>query len=1492
MSTIDERVVAMKFDNAQFARGVSDTTKSLDGLKKSLQLEGGTKGLDGVDAAAKRLSFQGIADGISNISSKFSALSIVGITALTNIANKAVDAGINLAKSITTEPIMDGFNEYELKMGSIQTILANTAQHGTDLKQVTGALEELNHYADKTIYNFGDMTRNIGMFTNAGIKLEDATAMIKGFSNEAAASGTNAAQASGAAYQLSQAMSKGKVTLEDWRSLTNASMGSKNMQNGLIDIAKAMGAFNGTGTDAIAVAKDFNGSLEKGWLKADVMTNYLKIQAGELSAEQMKTLGLTDEQIDRFTKQQVMAEEAATKVRTWTQLIGTLKESVGSSWATTFELLLGDFDSATVMFTNVNNTLGDMIGAAGDARNKLIKEWQDLGGRDIGIYGIALGFAAIMNIIKPIGDAFREIFPPITAQRLVEYTQKFRDFMASLVLGQDEMLNLKRTFRGVFSVFDLGFTIIGKLLGVVGRLFGSFQGGRGNILSFTGDIGDWLVKVTQAIKSGEGFNKFFDKLGKAAEYPAKIIRKIVDLIRDMVQGFRNAVDGVDEGIAKMGERFNFFEKLGAGAAGAWGGFIDWLRSIGGAFKPLGDFFRNIGSQIGGALKNMDFDQVLDIINVGLIGGLVLMFRKFFFGGGLIDQIKELFGGDGPGIIESIKEVFGGLTDTLSAMQAQLKAGTLVAIAIAVGILTASAVALSTIDSGKLTVALSAMGVMFAQLLTGMAVFDKISGLANPADMAGLAVALVLIAVALRILASSVEKLGKLDWKTLVKGLGAVVVLLGALAVTSRIMSKYAVNLIPTAIGLVILAGAIKILETSVKTFAEMDMKKLAKGLIGVGALLGALTLWTKFAQVSPGAIGQATAIVILAAAIKIMASAVEDFGSMDVKTLVKGFLALDILMAQIVLFIKWTQGAVGMVAAATGVVILAAAMKIMADVIMDLGAKDMKTLAKGLLTMGIALVGIAAAMNMMPPNMIVNAVALVAVAAALKIIASALKDMSGMSWEEIAKGLVLLAGSLLVITLAMAGMTGALPGAAALLVVAFALSVIAPVLLAFGEMSWEAIGKGLTMLAASLLIIGLGAALLTPAIPVLIGLGVAIGLIGVGVMLAGAGLFLFAAGLTAAAAAGAAGSIVLIGFIQGLLGLLPYAFEQFGKGVVAFAKVIGENGPTFVQAMVTLLDSILTAINTMAPKIVATLFNLIMLLLQTLVDNIPKFVDAGMKILIGFLDGIANNIGQVVTSATNVIVNFIDGIANNLDRIINSGMNLVVKFVDGVAKGIENNSQAMRDAGGRLAMAIADGMTGGLASKIKDVVGSAMEMGRRAISGAKQAIDSNSPSKEFHKLGVYSGEGFVGGIEQETPKVGIASATMAKTALSTLGDTLNKASVMGLFSDLNMQPVIRPVMDLSSVKRGAAQIGGMIPNGPALTIDDTYAKASSLVERENIARQQQIEQSNAATQQNNQPGETIVKFEQNNYSPKALSPSEIYRNTNNQLSAAKGVLIK
>ena len=104
MSTIDNRVVNMQFNNAEFQQRVAATLKSLDTLNKSLKLEGAAKGLEGLSAASKNVNLSHVEAGVQGIADKFKAMSIIGITALTTIAHKAIEVGTQLTKSFTIDP--------------------------------------------------------------------------------------------------------------------------------------------------------------------------------------------------------------------------------------------------------------------------------------------------------------------------------------------------------------------------------------------------------------------------------------------------------------------------------------------------------------------------------------------------------------------------------------------------------------------------------------------------------------------------------------------------------------------------------------------------------------------------------------------------------------------------------------------------------------------------------------------------------------------------------------------------------------------------------------------------------------------------------------------------------------------------------------------------------------------------------------------------------------------------------------------------------------------------------------------------------------------------------------------------------------------------------------------------------------------------------------------------------------------------------------------
>lgn len=407
---VDERIVSMQFDNRHFEKNVHTSMSTLDKLKQKLNLSGAAKGLDNLNASARKVDMSSLGNGVEAVRSKFSALEVMGVTALANITNSAVNAGKRIVAALTIDPVKTGLQEYETQINATQTILANTSHQGTTLEDVNKALDELNKYADLTIYNFTEMTKNIGTFTAAGLDLDTSVKGIQGIANLAAVSGSTSEQASRAMYQLSQALAAGKVNLQDWNSVVNAGMGGKIFQDALARTAKDFG--NSVAFDAIEAGETFRNLLNPkdygDWLTSDVLSatlsKFTKTGAVEYLAElynisgdsikELQELGdTTGYNTDEFNKLALSlangnqetakyitdtlsmadtATNAATEVKTLSQLWDTLKETAQSGWTQTWELIIGDFDQAKKLFSGLYSFFSGIIEKSSDFRNKLI----------------------------------------------------------------------------------------------------------------------------------------------------------------------------------------------------------------------------------------------------------------------------------------------------------------------------------------------------------------------------------------------------------------------------------------------------------------------------------------------------------------------------------------------------------------------------------------------------------------------------------------------------------------------------------------------------------------------------------------------------------------------------------------------------------------------------------------------------------------------------------------------------------------------------------------------------------------------------------------------------------------------------------------------------------------------------------------------------------------------------------------------------------------
>jgi len=608
MATIDERVVSLKLNNKQFLSAIKESADGMDKLKGALGKVGDSaNGLKRIGEIARNTTLGDLASSALDAASNMSVMQGVGIAALGGIASYAVQAGQSLMQSFV-QPIIDGFHEYETQINAVQTILANTSQNGTTLDQVNAALEELNTYADKTIYNFTEMTNAIGTFTVAGISLEESTAAVKGFSNVAALSGANAQAAAGAMFQLAQAMSAGTVKLQDWMSLEKQGIGGKQFQEALIETARV----HGQAVDA-AIEKNgsFRLSLQEGWLTAEVMTQTLTALTNDLSEAQLIEMGYSEEQAAKMKDLAQRAFDSATQIRTFTQMIGTWGEVLGSGWAKTWQIILGDFGQAQTLFTGMGNWVGGLIDEMSMARNSFLETWAALGGRTELLRGLKNIFDAIVKVLGQIGSAFRGVFATGSAEGLYRITKAFADFTEKLIITNNFADKLEWTFTGLFSVFHILWTIVAEVgqviftvaAHIVGALFPAFTGINSGIFQITKVIGKAIYYFDQWFSSLDLGGKLLKLLLPPIDLLGKVISWVVEKIHDffMWLDIGGRVMAAGDAFKNLSDKVNLvkeaFQNSTLGKQ-----FIQAMESVHSGIEKVKNKFHELGQTIGGKVK--------------------------------------------------------------------------------------------------------------------------------------------------------------------------------------------------------------------------------------------------------------------------------------------------------------------------------------------------------------------------------------------------------------------------------------------------------------------------------------------------------------------------------------------------------------------------------------------------------------------------------------------------------------------------------------------------------------------------------------------------------------------------------------------------------------------------------------------------------------------------------------------------------------------------
>ena len=1352
---VDERVVSMQFDNKQFETNVATTMSTLDKLEAKLNFKGASKALDELDASAKNVDLSHMGNAVESIEVKFSAMSVAAIAAINRIVNKAFDAGEKLIKSLSIDQITAGWTKYADKTTAVQTILAAT---GESMEYVNEQLSKMNWFTDETSFNFTDMTNNVGKFTSAGVDLDKAVLAMQGIAAEAALSGQNAESASRAMYNFSQALGTGSVKVQDWMSIENANMATKEFKETIIETAKELGRVSETGEilsitssnysgDDFVNFSNFRNTLAAGWFDSDVLIKSLekyggfatKLQeitdaTGTTATEMLRYVreyesGTTDiGKISRITGVSVeelsgymetltskeyelgrKAFQAAQEAKTFQEAIDATKDAVSTGWMNTFEKIFGNYEEAKVIWTKLAEDFYDIFASGGENRNALLDEWNEIyDGRTILIEGLSGAMDRLIDVIGLVKDAFAAVFPPVTARNLANITYEFRRLVESFNIFEKDGETLTETgrkmqniLRGFFSIFDILKTAITSLWDAIKPLRNGVGGLFDILTDILSDAGEWLYTFSQRLKESEGLTTIVNGISNA-------LQKITDVIKNVFSG-----------ITSLSTKF---EPLKNTLSSAKDAIVDFFKSF--------DLF-----------QDLSFEK---LVKNGVLATLGLELAK------LIKSLTGMTNGAG-GFLKGMKSMFGELVDTISDFSSKVKMDEIKSIAVSIGILSVSLLILSSIEPEKMLSSVSAITILFTELMVALKISEGFKS-SGPKKMQSTILAL---SVSLLLMASALKIISSIPIDSFQNAIIGITVLITELVAAESILSNQkgknkASGFISLSLALLILSGALKVI-------GSMNLADIGKGLLGIGVSLGLFLGFIKLLPDKKSIVGIGAGMILLSTAMLILSGALVAFGSMS-----------------------------------------------------------LEAIGKGLIAMGGSLLIIAGAVKLLPKDLLLIGAGLATVASSIVILSAGLAILGSMPIENVGKSLLMLGGSLLEIVLASNMMKRAIGGAAAITIVALALALLVPQLLLLGTMKAGNIAAALITLGGALAIVVAAGIAANAAVPGLLALGGAVALLGVGVLTAGAGLALLATALSTFAITGPAGISILILAIRSLIAIIPEFIKALGEGFIMFMDVLTTNLESVITFLSSAVSAVLTALIQNIPLFVEFLDLLVNTVLAKLIEWTPTIVEAAFTMLLSFLGGMRDNIQEVVETAIDIVINFIEGIASKIDDIVDAGFDLLEAFIEGIEHGINdrmpNLIQDFIGLGGELIAGIAKGLLGGV-GKALSAIGSVCAS---ILNKAKSIFDSHSPSKEFEKIGRWNDEGLAQGLLKYSRYAENAASNVGENTMDSLRDSLSNITE-AIDSDIDFSPTITPVFDLSEIQNGAKSINGIIDTNARLS---------------------------------------------------------------------------
>lgn len=1472
MPNIDNRIVQMTFDNSGFEQKAKTTMSTLEKLKASMDFSKSSESLNEYENAVSKFSLKPISNAVQDITAHFDMWEVVALRVIGNIVDRATDAGIKIAKSLSVDQVTAGWNKFNDAIAAEQTIMSAVEgkfdQNGVayDMDGVIQRIEKLRTYSDETSYSLSQMTNAIGTFTASGVDLDVATTAIMGISNACADAGVSTQKAESAYIAFAKAIGSGNLTLSQWNMQlkTSGLTNSERFRQSLLDAAEAEGTLIRQGEKLITVTTkeevttaNLESTLTDGkWANTNVMLKALSsysdtvdgllkdnkiditgkafdslrdamekqgktLQSLELDkeydtvSEKIKALKNAYKDVGLEIPKSVKAFARAQEAISLSQAIDSVKEAVSSGWAKTYETIFGNYNEARQLWTDVSNDMWDWFVSSGEIRNEIFDSWKsmwtyDTEDEEAAVTQIIALWRDFAEVINAIRDTFLDNFFGSSWQTAEGYANNIKSIAEVIYNFIEKIRNGLNTITAYIRTFDED-----SKLYEINEQFNWFR----SVIKGTSSALSTLGKIISSIYNG--------LIKPIISMAAPAMQNILDIFGEIGVSLENGSGIVDKfGLPKINSL---------------------LKTITDTLKSLFDIIENITSSLldilksvnKGLMEKLNGEVSDDIKTFSLLDGAIAILAK------ALDTLKSLFEGTLP-IMDKVKSIGSSVIKTLSNVFNKI-------------------VEVMTTPFGESSISpvgLGAILILFQKIFdlkwnfvdiitTGIELikkpiyafvdlFDTFSGALDSYAKSNFAKAFKEMATSMLIFAGAMLIISSIDENNLMKSIAAIGLITTIMSVFAELFSSNsfggviknlgnaeALNMMSTAFikigaAILIIAGAAKLLS---------GVENLGVGLGAVAAILAGMVLFVEvlnkldIKRVTKGLtslLGLASAVVVLSLAVKILAS-------MDTDDLIgKGLFGLAAILTELGVFMialdKLTgkSGGAKLLVISASLTIITGALIALTGIVYALGSIDINKLKTGLTALGVLFIELGAFMGIMSMS---NGLNLLAVSTSMLIISGAVLALS-VSLNMLAKTNI------------------------------------------------TSLVKSITVLTVSLVAIGGLAALLGIASPLIIATGAAFLVLGAGMKVIAEGMVAFAGASVLFSAAGTSIADALVAIAAGIIEIIPMIIVGFAKAIVDVAgqviKIVGQ-----------LITIICTAIVDNFPTLISTGLLMLLTFLQGIRDNIYEVAALGIEIVLELMAAIGDQVNFITDGIVDLLIDVINGVANTIrDKSASFGAalgNLAEALIEGIIKAIfglqltfaskivefgrdviegikgwfngDSGEDSTKEIGTEAIVELANGMDSkrqtvrDASEAIGDEVvegadrsEEASEIGNNFVDGVTNAISSMaslnkannagstlmnaifegaesrakiaSPSKEAAKDGRYIVQGLVNGIQSKLFMATESGDSLGSSVLDAISKAMNKA--YDLIEDDTNSPVITPILDLNNIRSGMNSLNGIL----------------------------------------------------------------------------------